>query len=48
VQNESFLFAETLSTCFCWIEGAGGETVVVAVSFSSPFEHIVKKLNFPV
>jgi hypothetical protein len=33
-----FCFAATLSTCFCWIEGAGGEAVVVAVSFCSPFE----------
>jgi hypothetical protein len=31
-----------------WIEGAWGEVVVVAVSFCSPFEQIVKKLNFAV
>jgi hypothetical protein len=43
-----FFFAATLSTCFCWIEGAWGEAVVVAVSFCSPFEQIVKKLNFAV
>jgi hypothetical protein len=48
VQKEYFHFYTTLSTCFCWIEGAGGETVVVAVSFYSPFEQIVKKLNFVV
>jgi hypothetical protein len=34
--------------CFCWIEGVGGEAVVVAVSFCSPSEQIVKKLNFTV
>jgi hypothetical protein len=48
VQKESLCFVATLSTCFCWIEGAGGEAVVVAVSFCSPFEQIVKKLNFAV
>jgi hypothetical protein len=48
VQKESLCFAATLSTCFCWIEGAGGEAVVVVVSFCSPFEQIVKKLNFAV
>jgi hypothetical protein len=48
VQKESLCFAATLSTCFCWIEGAGGEAVVVAVSLCSPFEQIVKKLNFAV
>jgi hypothetical protein len=41
-------FAAILSTCFCWIEGAWAEAVVVAVSFYSPFEQIVKKLNFVV
>jgi hypothetical protein len=45
VQKESFRFAATLSTCFCWIEGVWGESVVVAVSLCSPFEQIVKKLN---
>jgi hypothetical protein len=48
VQKEYLCFAATLSTCFCWIEGALGEVVVVAVSFCSPFEQIVKKLNFAV
>jgi hypothetical protein len=48
VQKESLLFAATLSTCFYWIEGAWGEAVVVAVSLCSPFEQIVKKLNFVV
>jgi hypothetical protein len=48
VQKESLYFAENLSTCFCWIEGAWGKAVVVAVSFCSPFEQIVKKLNFVV
>jgi hypothetical protein len=41
-------FAVTLSTCFCWIEGAWGKVVVVAVSFCSPFEQILKKMNFAV
>jgi hypothetical protein len=48
VQKESLRFVATLSTCFCWIEGAWGEVVVVVVSFCSPFEQIVKKLNFAV
>jgi hypothetical protein len=48
VQKEYLCFATTLSTCFCWIEGAWGEAVVVALSFCSPFEQIVKKLNFAV
>jgi hypothetical protein len=48
VQKESLHFAATLSTCFCWIEGAWGEVVVVPMSFCSPFEQIVKKLNFAV
>jgi hypothetical protein len=48
VQKESLCFATTLSTCFYWIEGAAGETVVVAMSFCSPFEQIVKTLNFAV
>jgi hypothetical protein len=48
VQKESLCFFATLSTCFYWIEGAGGEVVVVAVSFYSPFEQIVKKMNFAV
>jgi hypothetical protein len=43
-----YALSATLSTCFCWIEGAWGEAVVVAVSFCSPFEQIVKKLNFAV
>jgi hypothetical protein len=46
VQKELVCFAAILSTCFCWIEGAWGKAVVVAVSFRSPFEQIVKKLNF--
>jgi hypothetical protein len=48
VQKEYLCFAATLSTCFYWIEGAGGKAVVVAVSFYSPFEQIVTKLNFAV
>jgi hypothetical protein len=48
VQKESFHFSTALSTYFCRIEGAWGEAVVVAVSFCSPFEQIVKKLNFAV
>ena len=46
MQKESFHFTVALSTYFCWIEGAWDEAVVVAVSFCSPFEQIVKKLNF--
>jgi hypothetical protein len=48
VCRRNFFFAAILSTCFCWIEGAWAEAVVVAVSFCSPFEQIVKKLNFVV
>jgi hypothetical protein len=48
VRKEFFHFSVALSTCFCWIEGAWGKAVVVAVSFCSPFEQIVKKLNFAV
>jgi hypothetical protein len=48
VQKESLRFDAAFLTCFCWIEGAWGEAVVVAVSFYSPFEQIVKKLNFAV
>jgi hypothetical protein len=48
VHKESVRFAATFSTCSCWIEGAWCEAVVVAVSFCSPFEQIVKKLNFAV
>jgi hypothetical protein len=48
VQNESLYFSATLSTFFCWIEGAWGEAVVVAVFFCSPFEQTMKKLNFAV
>jgi len=46
VQKESSCFATTLSTCFCWIEGALAEAMVAAVSFCSPFEQIVEKMNF--
>jgi hypothetical protein len=48
VQKESLHFATILSTFFCWIEGAWVEAVVVVVSFCSPFEKIVKKMNFVV
>jgi hypothetical protein len=48
VKNESLCFVAIFSTCFCWIEGAWAEVVVVAMSLCSPFEHIVKKLNFVV
>jgi hypothetical protein len=48
VQKESSCFATTLSTCFCWIEGAWVEAVVGVVSFCSPFEQIVEKMNFVV
>ena len=47
-QYESLRFAATLSTCFYLIEGVWGEAVVVAVSFCSPFEQIVKNINFAV
>jgi hypothetical protein len=43
-----FTFLQPCRPCFCWIEGAWGKAVVVAVSFCSPFEQIVKKLNFAV
>jgi hypothetical protein len=46
VQKESLCFVATLSTCFYWIEGALAEAVVAAVSFCSPFEQIVEKMNF--
>jgi hypothetical protein len=46
VQKESSCFVATLSTCFCWIECALAEAMVAAVSFCSPFEHIVEKMNF--
>jgi hypothetical protein len=48
VQKESLHFAVTFLTCFCWIEGAWAEAVVVVVSFCSPFEQIVEKMNFVV
>ena len=48
MQKEYLCFAVTFLNFFCWIEGAGGEAVVVVVSFCSPFEQIVKKLNFAV
>jgi hypothetical protein len=48
VQKESLHFVAILSTCFCWIEGVWVEAVVVAVSFCSPFEQIVKNMNFVV
>jgi hypothetical protein len=48
VQKEYFHFVASLPTCFCWIEGAWVEVVVVAVSFCSPFEQIVEKMNFVV
>jgi hypothetical protein len=48
VQKESLCFAATLSTFFCWIKGALVEAVVAAVSFCSPFEQIVEKMNFVV
>jgi hypothetical protein len=48
VDKESLHFVGIVSTCFCWIKGAWTEATVVAVSFCSPFEKIVKKLNFVV
>jgi hypothetical protein len=48
VKKKYLHFYAALLTCFCWIEGSWGEAVVVAVSFSSPFEEIVKKLNFAI
>jgi hypothetical protein len=48
VQKESLHFSSALSTCFCWIGGYWGKPVVVAVSFCSPLEQIVKKLNFSI
>jgi hypothetical protein len=46
VKKEYLHFSTTFSTHFCWIECAWGEAVVVVVSLCSPFEHIVKKMNF--
>jgi hypothetical protein len=48
VNKEYLFFFATLSNLFCLIEGAWGEAVVVAMSFYSPFEQNVKKLNFTV
>ena len=48
MKNKSLRFVATFLTFFCWIEGAGGEAVVVVVSFYSPFEQIVNKMNFAV
>jgi hypothetical protein len=48
VYKDSVCFVATLSTLFYWIEGAWAEAVVVAVSFCSPFEQIVEKMNFVV
>jgi hypothetical protein len=48
VQKECSFFVATFLTYLCWIEGAGGEAIEVVVSFCSPFEQIVKKLNFAV
>jgi hypothetical protein len=48
VQKESLHFFAALLTCFCWIEGDWGKAVEVSMSFCSPFEQIVKKLNFAV
>jgi hypothetical protein len=48
VWKESLHFSTTLSTCFCWIEGAWGKAIEAAVSFYSPFEQSVKKLYFVV
>jgi hypothetical protein len=38
MQKEYLHFTAIFSTCFCWIEGAWAEAIVVAVSFFSPFE----------
>jgi hypothetical protein len=46
VQKEYFHFAAILSTLLCWTEGAWDEAIVVGISLCSPFEQIVKKLNF--
>jgi hypothetical protein len=48
VKKEYFHFSTIFLTCFFWIEGVWVEAVVVAVSFYSPFEQIVKNLNFVV
>jgi hypothetical protein len=48
VQKESLHFYAILSNCLCWIEVVLVEVVVFAISFCSPFELIVKKLNFAV
>ena len=43
-----FTLFYNLFNLLLWIEGAWVEVVVVAMSFCSPFEQIVKKLNFAV
>jgi hypothetical protein len=48
VHNESLRFGAILLTCFCWIEGVWIEAAVVTMSFCSPFDQIVKRLNFVV
>jgi hypothetical protein len=48
VKKEFLFFVAILSIFFCWINGAWFETIVVVVSFCSPFEQIVKKMNFVV
>jgi hypothetical protein len=48
VQKGSLRFATILSTYLFWIEGAWSEAIMVVVSLCSPFEHILKKLNFVV
>jgi hypothetical protein len=42
VQNESLHFAAIFSACFCWIEGAWDEVVVVAVSFEISMIPLIK------
>jgi hypothetical protein len=48
VQNESLHSVAIFSAYFYWLEGVWAEAIVLAVSLCSPFEQIVKKLNFAV
>jgi hypothetical protein len=46
IVGEETISSFSFATCFCWIEGV--EVGLVAVALCSPFENIVKRLNFSV
>jgi hypothetical protein len=48
VLKESLQFVVVLLTHVFWIEGAWVDSIVVTISLCSPFEEIVKKINFVV